>query len=428
GVPEVLAKRIRLNNMLSLLTTVVISPYFFLLRHYGETFYAWMILPTVTAFMAVVALNHAGRHRLARILMVTVSNAAVALYALAFARTTGLYLFFLPVCSLPLLLFGLKDRLTLAYGIVLPAVLLQVFSVWHGSSLFPQIALSETATPVIRGATLLVVSIFLVFQIASLSRAYERSEESLRKTLAEVQAAQSKLVQSSKMSSLGEMASGIAHEINNPLSIISVRVDQLANAAESGTIANAEIVESSRKIQATVQRIANIIRGLRTFSRHAEGDPFLTSDLRGITEDVLEVCRERFRSRRILMHVYLSPELKVECRPAQIAQVLLNLLGNAYDAVENLPERWIRVAAGEAEEHIEIEIIDSGKGIAPAVSARLMEPFFTTKEVGRGTGLGLSISKGIVEQHQGTLSYDAASPNTRFVIRLPKKITQRKAA
>jgi C4-dicarboxylate-specific signal transduction histidine kinase len=99
----------------------------------------------------------------------------------------------------------------------------------------------------------------------------------------------------------------------------------------------------------------------------------------------------------------------------------MNLLNNAEEAVENLPERWIAVDIQDTGERIRLLVTDSGAGIPPEVGARLMEPFFTTKEVGRGTGLGLPISKTIVESHNGNIHLNTECANTQFIVELPKR-------
>lgn len=101
-------------------------------------------------------------------------------------------------------------------------------------------------------------------------------------------------------------------------------------------------------------------------------------------------------------------------------QVLVNLINNAYDAVCELPERWVKVCISRDIELVSIAITDSGQGIPLDVVQRIFEPFFTTKEVGKGTGLGLSVSHGIIKRHGGEFWYDMDSPNTRFVIHLPQ--------
>ena len=102
--------------------------------------------------------------------------------------------------------------------------------------------------------------------------------------------------------------------------------------------------------------------------------------------------------------------------------MLLNILNNSFDAIQSLPTKWIRIDVFSADDRLQLSVTDSGQGIPREVSDRMHEPFFTTKDVGKGTGLGLSISKGIIEDHDGSLTYDRKSPHTRFVIELPAVI------
>ena len=225
---------------------------------------------------------------------------------------------------------------------------------------------------------------------------------------------------SAKMAALGEMAGGIAHEINNPLQIISGKSGLLVRRLKTEAIDSTKYEADLVRIEEMVQRIAKIIRGLRSFSRNAENDPFVPASLTDIVQDTLSLCSARLANHGIEIQVNVVPATYVSCRATQISQVLLNLLNNAHDAVEALPEKWIRLSTEVKGPLIRILVEDSGHGIPENVVKKMMQPFFSTKEVGRGTGMGLSISKGIVEEHGGKLEYDPSGTNTRFVIELPK--------
>jgi signal transduction histidine kinase len=235
---------------------------------------------------------------------------------------------------------------------------------------------------------------------------------------------QARLLHAEKMATLGEMSSGIAHEINNQLAVIRARAEQMAGLIERREFEDGRMSQALMAVERMCDRITKIIKGLRVFARDGERDPFAKVSLRKVVEETLEFCREKFKFHQVELRVRCDLEFpEVIGRQVQLEQVLLNLLSNSYDAVQaqkSPSEKWIEVALTEYDDTWEISIIDSGPGIPGKVAERIMEPFFTTKEVGKGSGLGLSISSGIISEHGGTLQLDRDFPNTRFVIRLPR--------
>ncbi len=233
---------------------------------------------------------------------------------------------------------------------------------------------------------------------------------------------EAKIVESSKMAALGQMASSIAHEINNPLAIISAKAQQLEKMFKlSQTFDDkSKALDHTNKIKDTIERIAKIIKGLRQFSRDGEHDPMRASSLEVIIEDTLSLCKEKFRSSGVELKLNLEYRGEILCRDTQISQVLLNLLNNSFDAVNESETKWIELSTTLTFQGIEIMVTDSGLGIPKEIQSRILDPFFTTKEVGKGTGLGLSISKGIIESHNGVLRFDTKCVNTRFVILIPR--------
>ncbi len=229
-------------------------------------------------------------------------------------------------------------------------------------------------------------------------------------------------VHSSKMASLGEMAGGVSHEINNPLSIIEGNAAKIIRVLEKDTLDIEELKKAAGKIESTTERIAKIIRGLRSFSRDGAKDPFVPTTIKSLIDETLSFCEARLTNHRIQLKINpFDPDLKIDCRGVQLSQVILNLINNSSDAIQSLSNPWIQLNIQDLGSNIEISVTDSGKGIPTEVAEKIMQPFFTTKGIGKGTGLGLSINKGIIESHQGKFYLDTDCPNTRFVIELPKK-------
>lgn len=227
--------------------------------------------------------------------------------------------------------------------------------------------------------------------------------------------------ESARLASLGLMASGIAHEINNPLAIIGASAEKLEDFLSTPETDETVVNQLLPMIQRNITRITKVIRGLRSLSHDASRDPCESAAIRNIVEDVVELCRERFRLHDVDFRIQEPiPPVTVECRASEIGQVLLNLLNNAFDAVKERAPKWVAVSVLELPESVEISVEDSGLGIPEEVAERLFLPFYTTKLKEHGLGLGLSISRGIVEAHQGALTLDAESEHTKFVMRLPK--------
>lgn len=227
-------------------------------------------------------------------------------------------------------------------------------------------------------------------------------------------------INSSRLASLGEMAGGIAHEINNPLGIISVTSGLLKIKLQKGTFEKEELMSHVDKIELTVMRISRIIRGMRAISRDSSEDPLELTDIKDILDDTLSACAERFKVHGVELVIDNGlKDFQINCRRVAIAQVLLNLLNNAYDAVNKLESPWIKLSVFKFESQVLFEVEDCGAGIPKKNKNRIFDPFYTTKLINKGTGLGLSISKSFIEQHGGKLYLDENSPNTKFVISLP---------
>jgi PAS domain S-box-containing protein len=228
-----------------------------------------------------------------------------------------------------------------------------------------------------------------------------------------------KLISSAKMVSLGEVAAGIAHEINNPISIVTGRAGLLLEMMEMGRdIPLAKMKDSLQQIMKHAFRASKIVMGLKALSRNAEGDPFVRSSVAAVANDSLELIKEKFKNHGVGLQIDFV-DADFLGRGVQISQVLTNLLNNSFDAVSILDDKWVRIDSKVDENKIRISVTDSGLGIPKAVQLKLMQPFFTTKEIGKGTGLGLSISRQIAQEHGGNFYLDSHSKNTRFVLELP---------
>ncbi|MBC7537670.1 MAG: PAS domain S-box protein [Bacteriovorax sp.] len=239
---------------------------------------------------------------------------------------------------------------------------------------------------------------------------------------AELEIEKIKSIHMGRLSAIGEMAGGIAHEINNPLTVVKgiLQIIERKLQADNSIEELPKILVGIAKIQNQVIRITKIIKGLRDFSRK-EGEEVLEKvSILNIFSTVEDLCCEKIKNNNVQFEIHSDEiEIEIQCNLIQIEQVLVNLISNSIDAISNHDIRWIRLEAIRFGEFVEISVTDSGAGISEDLSQKIMQPFFTTKETGKGTGLGLSISHGIIEKHGGTINLDPCSRNTRFVIQIP---------
>ncbi|WP_317204072.1 PAS domain S-box protein [Janthinobacterium sp.] len=286
--------------------------------------------------------------------------------------------------------------------------------------------------------------------------AFKQTEEALQRNYAELKAthaqleqAQAQLLQSEKMASIGQLAAGVAHEINNPIGFVNSNLGSLGNyvgqllqlvagyedalrgvavpPASGAAIAAAraaadidylreDIAALLKESQDGLLRVRNIVQDLKDFS-HVDGGEWQAVDLNAGILSTLNMVRNEIKYKaEVTLELGQLP--LVHCNAAQINQVLMNLLVNAAHAIERQGRLVLR--SGSEGAWVWLEVEDNGCGIAPEVQARIFDPFFTTKPVGKGTGLGLSVSYGIVNKHGGHFDmHSAPGEGTRFRVWLP---------
>ena len=225
----------------------------------------------------------------------------------------------------------------------------------------------------------------------------------------------------SRLSSLGEMSAGIAHELNNPLSIIALTlrsIDKEFNGNRNEAVINKSITSSKKAID----RCTKIIKNLRVFSREGVGEKEII-DIQEIINESLNLTNSLTKENgiKVVFDSIHSEAIFVDCNRITIEQVLVNIIQNAVHACleATTNKKQINIKLSKTKNTVLIRIIDSGNGISEEIESRLFDPFFTTKQVGSGTGLGLSISNGIILSHGGELEYELFEGHTSFVIRLP---------
>jgi signal transduction histidine kinase len=406
AVPDRLSRQLKVTSVLALLG-VVLSLSGIPIDAYGSPLFVTVAdFVALAGFVAVWVLLARGHRDAARVLLLFVANGTILSSIFFVSTLPGTRAVFFPLVLLPFLVFGISERIWLAIFVIVPVIGYIVTG--HPSAQPPAASqdIYEIYSPILA---------FLMLVTGSAVFAYIDQNADAKLLQARARAAHA-----AQLVALGEMASGIAHEIRNPLAAINLAAAEIVTHPEN----QAQVAQLGERIQRIVMRAARIIETLRSLARDASGDPFVITPVARIISDTLELCAKRIAERGIELEVgTVPPDLAIECRPVQLSQVLMNLIGNAYDAVTGAEKRWVRIDVAADETHLEMSVTDSGAGIPNDVRARIFEPFFTTKSPERGTGLGLSLSAGLVEAHHGTLQVDAEAEHTRFVLRVPRSQT-----
>lgn len=236
----------------------------------------------------------------------------------------------------------------------------------------------------------------------------------------ELELERKKRAEESRLGSLGRMSAGIAHEINNPLAVISARLDYLKSNLTSRELMDAKLEKDFSALTRQLGRISEIVDKIRAMSANAHHESLSQVELAVLVRQSIENFSTRLGIKQIVCEMEFPAEpLFIHCRPEEIAFVFNNLIENSIDAIESLQDRWIKITATtQGNTHV-IQIQDSGPRIPEEIADKLMDPFFTTKEIGKGTGLGLAVCQTTLRHHGGEISYDPTASHATFVLRLP---------
>ncbi|MEM7514273.1 MAG: ATP-binding protein, partial [Bacteroidota bacterium] len=330
---------------------------------------------------------------------------------------------YIPIVLIPSMIF--KDK---KWVFIYPAITLICFlATWYAineviqfSEIPESIILFSSTTNII--VNMFVVGFLLQLFYRGLQEEYEavliQKNELLEEQNLQIKQAQTQLVQSEKMASLGQLTAGIAHEINNPINFVSGNVSPMKRDIKEIDQWIAKSLEGKRPeeiqeifeeiyeliggIEEGAVRTKEIVQGLRNFSRLDEDDKKIANVHEGIDSTLTLLTHKTPSNTRI--HKSYGEIPPISCYPGKLNQVFMNILSNALDATEEKGDIFIQTGwKDEGNQLIQITFQDTGCGMSPKAQTQVFEPFFTTKDVGKGTGLGMSIAYGIIQQHGGTI-------------------------
>lgn len=227
-----------------------------------------------------------------------------------------------------------------------------------------------------------------------------------------------------KMAALGLMAGGVAHEINNPLTIIIFAALQLRRMLQETKAHLPVFLPIIDKVESSAKRISQIVGDLKAFYKTSGEAPPRFESLGALVQSAAKMVKGLELYKEVDVRIDVPVSLEIECQAVNMLQGLFPLLKNAFEAAVKLQDKWIDVTVKQDENGLLLLVTDSGLGISKEIADKMMLPFFTTKDVGQGTGLGLCVAKGMFESQKVGLSYDPTSPHTRFVVDLTKVPTK----
>ena len=258
-----------------------------------------------------------------------------------------------------------------------------------------------------------------------------------------LQKTQEQLLYNSKMSAIEEMATGVAHEINNPLTIIQGNASSIISLHKKGKLSDEQLLACMDKINNTTERVSEVINKLRNISDFRSKDIQEICPVKKIIKQTLIICEEGLRGDQIQVNVpYIDDGIMIECNSVKLSQVLLNLVYNARTAIGELKEKWIKIevmiesdekkyscldfvaqhdGSNMDDKKVCITVTDSGEGISKDDRHKIFEAFYKKDNTTDGAGLGLSVSRAIVDAHRGNMYLEEDSKNTQFVISIPLK-------
>ena len=366
----------------------------------------------IEAILCVYGINliRIKKYDAGRILIYIVGLAGTFLTIDSVAPRSGYEFYYFATIIVPFVTFT-PEEMNKSIILALSGLLVFLIQQTIGPGIFSDITLVSNTDRVVN-ISILFVYIIALFSISrwQVNRAHKK-----------IKSQQIELIHTSNMAALAEMSGGIAHEINNPLQVLSTHISLMKKQLNGIKETPDRVLKSLEQMDETVTRISKLVKSLKNLSRNVESENLSTFLLSSVFEDLLSVSSQKLKHLNIDLKIQGDTNIKVHGQIVPLSQVFINLINNAIDAIGNHDNKWIKIDIfnNDGNKNI-ITLTDSGLGIPKDVTQKIMLPFFTTKDPGKGTGLGLSISTSLIEKMGGRLYYDISSFNTKFIIELPK--------
>ena len=418
------AKRIRLVNRLCL-SLGSISLLFIL---------PWGLKKNITMVSGNVVLlifyllgilsNYKKFHAFASMLLIFTTSTGIFALSGMIGLNSPLHYCLTSFSAFSIVLFKRENRPMIFIGIIYPLILLFIL-IYNDFNVFPGHIDKLSMGPLIDYIInfIIILTVIICFynyymgaedKLRSLHEKHLKNQELLHEERA-------RSLVNSKMAALGEMAGGIAHEINNPLFLIKAISESMIRDISKNELSSEQIIKKCKMIESTCSRMSNIIRSLKTISGSSENCPLMSHNIQDFIEDTLILCQHRFYLANYPVNViYETHDYQVMVRPVEVVQVLVNLLNNAHDALEGVANPHVDIRIKKEKNYLIINVEDNGSGIRQEDQDKVFETFYTSKAPDKGTGLGLPISKKLAQNNNGDISFTSVPGKTIFSLKLPQ--------
>ncbi|MCF8060018.1 MAG: GHKL domain-containing protein [Bacteriovoracaceae bacterium] len=382
--------------------------------HFGLEKATVVLLSIIPFYFFSFYLNSKGRNVLSPVLSIFVATTAISAIAYDIKADIGIQYILFSITGLPALCLPKENKVTMLSLIIYIFIMAGIILTLNFNNEAKTLISPENVTYLYFLNFFQASSLFIFKITVTLQEMDNRYDAYLEN--------HSKLENQTRMSDLGRLTAGIAHEINNPLTVIKGASSFCLKRIEGGNLETPRLKTELKRMSKHVERVVKIIEGLRFVSRDGSKDNFESKSIGAVIKDAYELCSYKLNGEGVnSSFVPLFSETKCSIRVVQIEQVIFSLISNAIDALENQSEKNITVLMSESNRDVFIRVRDNGPGIPNEIKGEVLKPFFTTKPVGEGTGLGLSVAAEIIKNHNGQLSIEESLEGASFLIRLPKE-------
>ncbi len=410
------AKTVVLTNrvciVLALISAIFIIPW----AMDGNAFMVAINAGLVAVYLGVIWMNARGWYDIPKVLIILCVSTPVFVVTGMIGQKSLLHFSLIPIAGFSALLFERKEKLKIILAMGYPLLLLCVLMI-SDFKLFPNMVGDDLS---MLPAYDYILNFGIIFStMFCFYRAYSTAEDKQLQAQKLLDEQRANAMNTSKMVALGEMAGGIAHEINTPLFVIRSLSDKMHSSLLNNNFNEQKFLKNCSQMIEMCQKMSSIVRSLSSLSRSTSPGPLEAVELPLLIQETLVICQHRFYLRGVSVQVVCPENLPlVKGRPVEISQILINLLNNAYDAVLEVEVPEVKIEISHLQSSIQVIVQDNGTGIPEHIQKKVFDTFYTTKDAGKGTGLGLSISRKLTDANEGRISFTSRPGDTRFVLEL----------